>query len=229
MKFQFRTTSTPSTLALTSLAILLSLGTSLHAQFPDSIAEKLLPEEIANIVDKHQKGAKKLAYEQDDLSADVQDLIDEQTDAKIINLMREIEIVMADATDLLEQKNTGGATIATQTEVIEKIFEAAKQKKQSGSGSQPENQNMDSMLQMMENMMNSGKDLGEGKEMQEGKGEGNGGGGGSGGSANGTSENPDNTELSEERRVPKNSGNTGSVLPKEFQKAMDAYNKGAQE
>ena len=37
---------------------------------------------------------------------------------------------MADATDLLEQEKTGGPTIATETEVIEKIFEAAKKKKQ---------------------------------------------------------------------------------------------------
>ncbi len=41
---------------------------------------------------------------------------------------------MADATDMLESQDTGGATIATETEVIEKIFEAAKKKQQKGGG-----------------------------------------------------------------------------------------------
>ena len=79
---------------------------------------------------QHGEKAQSLAIEQDELSADVQDLIDEQTDAEVIGILREIEVIMADATDLLEQKNTGGATIATETEVIEKIFEAAKKKQQ---------------------------------------------------------------------------------------------------
>lgn len=94
----------------------------------------LTQEEISKALEKHGTGAKKLSTEQDELSADVQDLIDEQTDPEIIKLLREIEVVMADATDLLEQKNTGGSTIATETEVIEKIFEAAKKKQQKGGG-----------------------------------------------------------------------------------------------
>jgi len=85
---------------------------------------------IAMEIEKHAEGAKKLAFEQDELSADVQDLIDEQTDPKVIELLREIEVIMADATDLLEQTETGGTTIAVETEVIEKIFEAAKRKKE---------------------------------------------------------------------------------------------------
>lgn len=85
---------------------------------------------IIEALQQHGEKAQLLAMEQDELSADVQDLIDEQTDAEVIGLLREIEIVMADATDLLDQKNTGGETIATETEVIEKIFEAAKKKQQ---------------------------------------------------------------------------------------------------
>ena len=86
-----------------------------------------------NTVEKlrqHGEKSQLLSLEQDELSADVQDLIDEQTDSEVIKMLREIELVMADATDLLDQKNTGGATIATETEVIEKIFEAAKKKQQ---------------------------------------------------------------------------------------------------
>ena len=92
----------------------------------------LTKEEVAQGIQKHSEGAKKLSDEQDELSADVQDLIDEQTDAEVIKLLREIEFIMGDATDLLQQKKTDGATIATETEVIEKIFEAAKKKQQKG-------------------------------------------------------------------------------------------------
>ena len=87
-------------------------------------------EDVAEKLKKHSQGALRLAGDQDELSADVQDLIDEQTDSEMIELLREIEVIMADATDLLDQKETGGPTIATETEVIEKIFEAAKKKKQ---------------------------------------------------------------------------------------------------
>ena len=90
----------------------------------------LLEENAQQALQQHGEKAQSLALEQDELSADVQDLIDEQTDAEVIGILREIEVIMADATDLLEQKNTGGATIATETEVIEKIFEAAKKKQQ---------------------------------------------------------------------------------------------------
>ncbi|NWK56055.1 hypothetical protein HW115_10565 [Verrucomicrobiaceae bacterium N1E253] len=85
-------------------------------------------------VQQHEKGAQKLAFEQDDLSADVQDLIDEQTDPEVIKLLGEVELIMAEATDLLEQTDTGGATIAVETEVIEKIFDAAKKKQQQSGG-----------------------------------------------------------------------------------------------
>lgn len=89
-----------------------------------------IEENVQQALQQHGEKAQSLAIEQDELSADVQDLIDEQTDAEVIGILREIEVIMADATDLLEQKNTGGATIATETEVIEKIFEAAKKKQQ---------------------------------------------------------------------------------------------------
>lgn len=91
---------------------------------------KASDKDIAIALEEHGQKALLLAVEQDDLSADVQDLIDEMTDAEVIGLLQEIELIMADTTDLLEQKNTGGETIAAETEVIEKIFEAAKKKQQ---------------------------------------------------------------------------------------------------
>lgn len=88
------------------------------------------------------------------------------------------------------------------------------------------------MLEMMQNMMEGGKDVGKkpGEGEKPGAGEGPGGGGGKGGgSGSGQTGNPDNTDENSQRRVPKNSGNSGDSLPREFQKAMDAYNKGAQD
>lgn len=195
---------------------------------------QLTAEQKTKAVKEHSSGASNLSLEQDDLSADVQDLIDEQTHPEVIKLLQEIEIVMAEATDLLEQSNTGGATIAIETEIIEKIFDAAKKKKQqSGNGSPKEQQGMESMLEMMQRMMEGGKDVGEkqGEGQKpgpgEGQGDGPGGGGKGGGNASGKTGSPDNTNPNSQRRVPKNSGNAGSTLPREFQKAMDAYNKGA--
>jgi len=185
---------------------------------------------------QHGEKAQSLSIEQDELSADVQDLIDEQTDPEVIKMLREIELVMADATDLLDQKNTGGATIATETEVIEKIFEAAKKKQQNqkkDGGSQNSQKSMGSMLDMLKNMMDGGKDVGEGQQpgQQEGKQQGKDGQqpgqGGQGGSQTGEKVTPDNTAEKSERRVPRKSGTAGSSLPREFHQAMDAYNRGA--
>ena len=120
---------------LTLICTALSMPVVLADPASDAQAKAKAPvtkEEIAKGIAKHGTGAKKLSTEQDELSADVQDLIDEQTDDEIITLLREIEVVMADATDLLEQKKTDGSTIATETEVIEKIFDAAKKKQQKG-------------------------------------------------------------------------------------------------
>lgn len=189
----------------------------------------------AEIIKKHGTGAKKLANEQDELSADVQDLIDEQTDAKVIELLREVETIMADATDQLDSKDTGGATIATQTEVIEKIFEAAKKKQeQQQEEGEGQGQGQEGMMEMLQRMMEGGQDQGEGQQPGEGEGEQPGQAGdkpgqgtGSGGEAGGKTGDPDNTEEGGQRRVPRNSGNSGTSLPREFQKAMDAYNKGA--
>ncbi len=118
------------TLLCSAFALASALGDP-NADKPKTAPTK---EEIAEKVKKHNEGAKKLGNEQDDLSADVQDLYEEQTDANVKKLLREVEIIMADATDRLEISKTDGTTIAIQTEVIEKIFEAAKKKQQSGGG-----------------------------------------------------------------------------------------------
>ncbi|MCH2063750.1 MAG: hypothetical protein MK194_08495 [Roseibacillus sp.] len=83
---------------------------------------------------KHKESSQNLAGEQDELSADVQDLIEEQTDEKVIALLEEVEEIMAEVTGSLDETNTSGTTIAAETEIIEKIFEAAKQRAQQNGG-----------------------------------------------------------------------------------------------
>ena len=97
--------------------------------YPDPVTEAQ-----KEAVEKHREGAQNLAGEQDELAADVQDLIEEQTDEKLIALLEEVEEVMAEVIDSLDETNTGGPTIAAETEIIEKIFEAAKQRSQQSGG-----------------------------------------------------------------------------------------------
>lgn len=176
-----------------------------------------------NVAEKHRTGSEELAELQDNLSADVQQLVIEQTQPKVIELLGEVEDIMDEATDLLAEADTGGNTIAAQTEIIEKIHEAAKerQKKSGGSGSGG------AMMDMMERMM--GKDPGD----QKGKGKGKGNSGEQGGEGKGgDSDSANDAELSagkgnrEQRRVPKAAGTAGIAIPEEFRKAFDAYNRG---
>ena len=83
---------------------------------------------------KHREGSQNLAGEQDELSADVQDLIEEQTNEKVIALLEEVEEIMAEVIGSLDEPNTSGTTIAAETEIIEKIFDAAKQRAQQNGG-----------------------------------------------------------------------------------------------
>ena len=97
----------------------------------------------------HREAASQVADRQDELAADVQQLTIEQTVPKVIELLTEVEKIMDEATDNLSAAETGGNTLAAQTEVIEKIHEAAKEKqKQKGSG-----KSGGAMMEMMERMM----------------------------------------------------------------------------
>lgn len=117
-------------LICTALTVPALLAEPLKEKAPQPMTKEAMKEALA----KHAAGAKKLAAEQDDLSADAQDLADEQTDPEVIDLLRQLEDIMGDATDRLEQKHTDGSTIAIETEIIEKIFEAAKKKQQKSGG-----------------------------------------------------------------------------------------------
>jgi hypothetical protein len=171
----------------------------------------------------HREGSAKVADEQDELSADVQQLVIEQTAPKVIELLGEVENIMDEATDMLSESNTGGDTIAAQTEIIEKIHAAAKEKQSQCKGG---GKSGSAMMDMMERMM--GKKTGEGKE-SKGKGGDKGGKGQTGLSdtANEATggQGGGNSEI---RRVPKAAGAATLALPEEFRKAFDAYNRGAE-
>ena len=108
---------------------LLSL-TSAYAEGLQAYSEKLetKPEDApVNEVQRQQESAK-LSKNQDELSADVQELIEAQTNEKVIALFENVEELMASVTDNLQDSNTGSDTIFSENEIIEKIFEAAKVK-----------------------------------------------------------------------------------------------------
>lgn len=187
-------------------------------------AEKDLATKIA----EHQDGSRKLSEQQDELAAGVQQLIIEQTHPKVIELLEGVEEAMDEASGLLLEFDTGGITIAAETDVIEKIFEAAKERqKQQGQGQQ--NSPGGAMLDMMERMMGREPDGQQPGQQQEGKQAGDQGGEGmTGDSDSANSANAGaSTGKEEERRVPKSSGRAGQGLPREFQDALDAYNRAA--
>jgi len=206
----------------------LFIGCGLNAETEDINKEEMLK--------KHAEGAEIVANEQDELSADVQQLVIEQTIPDVIELLSKVEAIMDETTDYLTEPDTGGRTIAAQTEIIEKIHEAAKAKQQKQKGGSGEAGS--AMMDMMEKMMGKGEGKGKGKGKGEGKGEGEGEGeGGNKGGQGSTGESNTENEAvggnsnanSEERLVPKTSGNTGKSLPTEFQSALDAYNRGMEE
>jgi hypothetical protein len=197
--------------------------TALLFSLPLTAAEEANPDDV---LAKHREGANKIADQQDELSADVQQLTIEQTVPKVIELLNDVEKIMDEATDQLAAADTGGTTLAAQTEIIEKIHAAAKEKqKQQGGG-----QSGSAMMDMMERMM--GKTP-EGEKEGKGKGDkpGESGGEGATGLSDAANESTggQTSGKSDARRVPKASGTAGHVLPEEFRKALDAYNRGAEQ
>jgi hypothetical protein len=174
----------------------------------------------------HREGSAKLAEDQDELSADVQQLILEQTLPQVIKLLEEVEEIMDETTDRLDQPDTGGETIAAQTEIIEKIHAAAKKRQsQNGSG-----ESGGAMMDMMERMMGK-KPGGEGKKGGKGGQPGDQAGEGSTGLSDTGNEGVagEGGAKSEARRIPKAAGSAGLEIPEEFRKAFDAYNRGMEQ
>lgn len=104
----------------------------LAVSLPCAAAPEPAPEYSA----KHKETASKLAGQQDELQADTSDLILGETNENVVDLLKKCRHAMNDAVDLLEVYNTGGQTLAAQSDVIELIYQAAKAK-MTGAGGQP--------------------------------------------------------------------------------------------
>lgn len=198
-------------LAIFSLCALASLATAEEKDAPgDSHA-------------RHKEGSEKVAEEQDELSADVGQLVLEQTAPKVIELLGKVEDIMDEATGKLAEADTGADTIAAQTEIIELIHAAAKERQSESQG-----QAGGAMMDMMERMM--GKQSGGQPKPGGQAGEGTEGGKGQTGLSDAANDptggNPDGK--TGERRIPKAAGTAGREIPEEFKNAFDAYNRGAE-
>lgn len=209
-------------------ALATSLAALIFAASPSTAGEAAEKEAV---LEKHREGASKVADDQDELSADVQQLTLEQIVPTVIELLGEVEEIMDEATDLLSENDTGGRTIAAQTEIIEKILEASRERQKQQGGSQAGG----AMMDMLENMAGKGQQPqpgeGQGEQKEGGEEPGDQAGQGNGGdsdSANNAQGGPAAGQ-SGERRVPKAAGTAGRALPQEFRKALDAYNRGAEE
>jgi hypothetical protein len=177
-----------------------------------------------NPASRHQKNSEKLASDQDELTANVKQMILEQTAPPVIKLLDQVKDAMNDSSDGLSAHDTGGVTIAAETDVIEKMLDAAKERQKQQGG-----QSGGAMLDMMERMAGKSK---EGQKPGEQK-------GGKPGDQPGQGQTGDSNMANESvggqlggkdetRRVPKAAGTSGQPLPPEFRQALDAYNRGAE-
>ena len=135
----------------------------LAVSLPCAAAPEPAPEYSA----KHKETASKLAGQQDELQADTSDLILGETNENVVDLLKKCRHAMNDAVDLLEVYNTGGQTLAAQSDVIELIYQAAKAK-MTGAGGQPKpgGQALMDMLRQLLGMDNDSQSA----EQQDGEG-----------------------------------------------------------
>lgn len=182
--------------------------------------------ETAEKIAEHQKAAAELSDRQDNLAADVQQLTIEQTNAQVAELLKSVEYAMDDASERLLDHDTGSETLAAQTDVIEKIHEAAKKRQQQSGNS--DSSAGGALMDMMERMMGKepGQKQGEGNKPAESN-QGGQGQTGDSDTANNNDQGAARGGEKEPRRVPKASGSAGASLPSEFQGVLDAYNRAA--
>lgn len=208
----------------TSTIIALAFSLSASAESDLSIAyrkQQKSPESTPEQSQQdHTSGATEVSVEQDELAADVQELIQEETNEKVIKFLSEAESLMAQATDNLSKADTSGGTIAISTEIIEKIAAAAKEKSKSSPSGEPQN---NPLLEMMQQMLGNSPSKGSKPSDTPGSKSGEGSTGDS--DRLNSQHNSESSGKTESRRVPKNSGKSGTSLPKEFHKALDAFNK----
>lgn len=196
--------------------------------------------------EEHKTIALELAEQQDELQADTSEIILGETNPKVVELLKKCRVSMNDAIDLLENYDTGGKTLAAQSEVIELIYQAAKTKNSSPPGekqSKPKD-GSDAMMDMLRQLLGMDNSETEEQSAEEGKAEdgesesqesqnGQKSGPSSGKGITGESNKANLTNkgisdpniATESRSVQKSSGIVPSELPKEFREAIEAYNK----
>lgn len=163
-----------------------------------------------------------LVESQDELSAETQELIELQTQEKVIQTLEQMESSMVSATLRLLDGDTGGETIAIQTDIIEKAYQSAKQKQQSQSSLSDTDQ---ALMDTLEKMLGKSSQKGK-KQAQKSGGDGNGGNPAEGeGKANKAENEFADENSSKERSVPHLSPSSGDLLPIEFQELIDNYNE----
>lgn len=168
-----------------------------------------------------------LTEKQDDLSGDVQELIEIQTQEGVIKKLEEMESIMVEATLNLLEGKTDGETLAIQTEIIEKAYEAAKEKQKSKSSqSDTDKALMDMLKKMMGVDEKESKGAPDPNKKQEGNKAGEGQkGDGSPKASEEAAQNSSELPLGSRRTVPSAAPTTGELLPSEFQDLIDEYNQ----
>ena len=81
-------------------------------------------EQLKKEVNLRKVQAEKLSKTQDELSADLQELIEDQTDDEMVVLLTEVEELMANVTENLEGHETGLDTLHHENVIIEKLNDA---------------------------------------------------------------------------------------------------------
>lgn len=212
------------------------LGTILNAM-SEKNTETISPERKASI--------RALAKQQDELQADLDEIISDQTDEEVIKLLNLCHKAMNDAIDLLdEQHKTDGDTLAAQSDVIEQIFQALLRRM--GDGDEPGKSNaiMEMIAQMLgffkesdplkEQVSDGSEDAGnkegdkDGNQQDNMPGTGNKGRQGAFENYEGTGESNPDAKV-HERTVPKSSGINTTEIPEEFRKVLEHYNKTLQQ
>jgi len=167
-----------------------------------------------------------LTVNQDELAADVQELVELQTQMPVIQKLEEVESSMIKATLKLLENNTSQETLTIQTDIIEKAYEAAKEKsKGQGEGESETNKAMMDMLKKMLGKQDSSPNQKPGKAGEK-AGEGDPGQGQEGEASEEIEVIP---QRGNQRTVPAASAYSGQLLPEEFRELLEPYNDGEKE
>lgn len=198
---------------------------------------------------KTQATLRQLAMEQDELQADLSDIISDQTNAEVIELLKLCRTAMNDSIDLLEQHDSGSKTLAAQSDVIERIYQAMKEKYESSEDPEAAAGVM-SMLQRMLSIPEGGEGGQSPNKPSQDVNDGGQGDGSPGNSENkhagsqpgdsqsggvaatqsaGKQGQSDPNIKTEERTVPKSSGVGPAEMPEEFRNMLELYNKTLQQ